>query len=320
LRFPDAPLPWLDLSTGINPNAYSFTPADINYRSLPDPARLQNLLEIAAAAFGISHPGFLTAVPGSEAGLRALAFLLGGKRVALPTPSYSSHANVWSAVSADIVPFDCTTQEFPEADAIIIVNPNNPTGTQYTRGELITLATRQFHKGGYLIVDEAFTDCIDGLSLGDYIADDGPGSALILLRSFGKFYGLAGLRLGFVAASRNLLRRLNAMLGDWPVSSSAIEAGIRAYQDHSWQKAMRIDLIARATKMDRLLENAGLRPIGGTPLFRLLLTDKAAQVFVHLAEQGILIRPFADKPTWLRFGLPADQDFGRLEHALRNLS
>ena len=183
----------------------------------------------------------------------------------------------------------------------------------------MTLAAHQYHKGGYVIVDEAFADCVEGSSLSDFISDEGPGSALILLRSFGKFYGLAGLRLGFIAAARVLVNRVHAMFGDWPISAGALAAGIQAYRDQTWQCSMRRDLTARAARMDQLLEQAGLKPIGGTPLFRLVRTDQAAQVFGHLAQRGILVRPFADNPYWLRFGLPQDQDFDRLEHALRIL-
>jgi cobalamin biosynthetic protein CobC len=319
LCFPDAPLPWLDLSTGINPNAYPYEPTDVNYNALPDPARLQALLNSAATAFGLAHPSLLTAVPGSDSGLRALAFLLGKRRVALAEPTYSSHRLAWSAIGADIIAFDCARHDFPDADVFIIVNPNNPTGTHFSRDVLMNLATRQYQKGGYLIVDEAFVDCIDGLSLGDYIADVGPGSALILLRSFGKFYGLAGVRLGFIAASRNLINRLHIIFGDWPVSVAAIAVGIKAYQDHNWQRAMRTELTARAAKLDQVLEQAQLNPIGGTPLFRLGKSNQALQIFTHLAQHGILTRPFADNPTWLRFGLPKDNDFDRVKHALRML-
>jgi cobalamin biosynthesis protein CobC len=320
LRFPDAPLPWMDLSTGINPNPYPFDHSTIDHRPLPDPASLHTLLAAAAARFGLSHSSFLAAVPGSESGLRALAYLLGKHRVALAEPTYDSHRQAWTSAGAQIIPFDQAVLECPEADIVIIVNPNNPTGVRHARENLLALAARQYQSGGYLIIDEAFADSIDSISLADCVSDEGPGSALILLRSFGKFYGLAGLRLGFVAAASPLIQRLHHFFGDWPICSGAIAAGLAAYQDHGWQQMMRNSLAARAEQLDRLLNQAGMNVIGGTPLFRLVQTGQASQIFTHLAGHGILTRPFSSHPDWLRFGLPQDHDFSRLEHALRTTS
>jgi cobalamin biosynthetic protein CobC len=143
------------------------------------------------------------------------------------------------------------------------------------------------------------------------------GSNLIILRSFGKLFGLAGVRLGFVLAPPDTARTIRRWLGDWPVSGPAIVIGTAAYRDLAWQTAQRGRLAADAARLDRLIAAAGLRSCGGTALFRLIEMDNAEALFRHLAAAHILTRPFADNADRLRIGLPAREDqWARLTHAL----
>jgi len=297
--FPHAPTPWLDLSTGINPVVWTGPRATLeDLRRLPDPEGLKALEAAAAAAFGVADPGRVVAVPGAEAGLRLLPELLKISGVEIAVPTYGGHEDAWRAAGVSIV---------AGGDALVVVNPNNPDGRMLSREALTDLAW----EGRWLIVDESFGEVTPALSVAGLEAE-----RLIVLRSFGKFYGLPGVRLGFVVATPELAERLRQRLGDWPVSAEAIVMGRAAYADVAWQAAARTRLDRDADRLDTVLTAAGFEIVGGTSLFRLAAAPDAAQRFTRLCEAGILTRPFAYAPTWLRFGLPGPSDFDRLEAAL----
>jgi cobalamin biosynthetic protein CobC len=178
----------------------------------------------------------------------------------------------------------------------------------------LALADRLRRRGGLLLVDEAFMDVgPDDASLGEYVEQGN----IVVLRSFGKFYGLPGVRLSFALAAPNIAARLAAALGPWPVSSAAIAVGTEALADSAWRQAARKALTEASGRLDAVLTRAGLKPIGGTSLFRLVRTADAGRLFQTLGEAGIMVRRFAEHPTWLRFGLPgAEPEWQRLEQAL----
>lgn len=298
--FPAALQPWIDLSTGINPRPYPAPAASRAARArLPDPEALRALEAAAALAFGAAAER-VTAVPGSETAIRLLPDLLDVRRVAIAADTYGGHAEAWRAVGAEIL------DRPQDADAWVVVNPNNPDGRTTDAGELLASAAAR-----WTIVDEAFVETTPQLSV-----TARAGGRLIVLRSFGKFFGLAGLRLGFVVADDSVTARLRACLGDWPLSADAIAAGLAAYPDTAWAERARKRLARDAARLDRLLVRAGLKPVGGTSLFRLARADDARGVFLRLARAGILCRPFED-PHLLRFGLPGrPADWTRLAAAL----
>lgn len=298
--FPAAPQPWLDLSTGINPRPYPARPAGREARArLPDPEALRGLEAAAAAAFG-APPAQVTAVAGSEAAIRLLPDVLGARRVAIAVDTYGGHAEAWRAAGAQIV------ARPQEADAWVVVNPNNPDGRTVAAAELLASADER-----WTVVDEAFVETAPELSVAGQA-----GGRLIVLRSFGKFFGLAGLRLGFVVAAPGVTGRLRARLGDWPLGADALAAGQAAYSDAGWADRTRQRLARDAARLDRLLTESGLQPVGGTSLFRLARANNARAVFLRLASAGILCRPF-DDPHLLRFGLPGrPADWARLAAAL----
>jgi cobalamin biosynthetic protein CobC len=188
------------------------------------------------------------------------------------------------------------------ADLAVVVNPNNPDGRVVVKDALLAVAEDLRPRGGLLMVDEAFMDVAPaGASLGDEV---GRGN-IVVLRSFGKFFGLAGLRLGFALAAPDITARLNASLGPWAVAGPAITIGETALADIAWAEATRARLAREAGSLDAVLTEAGLDLVGGTSLFRLVRTPAASDLFHHLGRAGILVRRFADQPTWLRFGLPA---------------
>lgn len=300
--FPDAPTPWLDLSTGINPRPWKGARATAtSLTRLPDPDEIKALEAAAAAAFGVS-PDRVAAVPGAEAALRALPRLLGARSVAIAAPTYGGHAEAWRLAGAKVrcaLPADLSTVA---SEAVVVVNPNNPDGA---RRDDLEPGDR------WLIVDESFVETAPELSVAARA-----GHRLIVLRSFGKFYGLAGVRLGFVIAEPGLAARVAAQFGDWPVSAEAIAAGTAAYADHAWRERTAARLAKDAARLDGLLAATGFEVLGGTSLFRLASTPDAARRFTALARRGVLTRPFSDQPTWLRFGLPKPKDWPRLQSAL----
>jgi cobalamin biosynthetic protein CobC len=307
--WPNAPTPWLDLSTGINPRPYPILALDPEtWSRLPDPESLRRLERIAAAAFGVEDPARVVAAAGSEALIRLLPRLLTARCVAIPARTYGGHAGAWRAAGARIVDLDETA-----ADLRVLVNPDNPTGRVLSADQVLNLAD------GPLLVDEAFADLDPPRSVAVLAGATGH-EGLMVLRSFGKFYGLAGARLGFLVAEPALATRVRRALGDWPVSGPAIAAGLTAYADTAWAVQTRLRLIGDAARLDSLLDGAGFTIVGGTPLFRLAQAADASRRFEILARAGILTRPFPWDETLIRFGLPGPQaDWLRLADALENL-
>lgn len=303
--YPRAETPWLDLSTGINPHAWKrATPIDVDLRALPERTALRALEAAAARYFGVA-PSRVAAVPGSEIALRLLP-ALGLPPIASVAPSYATHGHVAAYSMDSAAPLaGCT---------LLLANPNNPDGRLIAPEALRDLGERQAATAGWLVVDEAYADAVPGSSLLPHLGADDP---VIVLRSFGKFFGLAGLRLGFVIAPEAVLAQLRHLLGDWPVSSHAIACGRAAYADRNWITTTLAALPSRAARLDALLERHDLNATGTCPLFRLVETPEAKTLFGRLAHAGILVRPFADRPNWLRFGVPADDAaFARLDRAL----
>ncbi|MFK4057102.1 threonine-phosphate decarboxylase CobD [Brevundimonas sp. NPDC046655] len=309
--YPDAPRPWLDLSTGINPEPWRGPRApEAELNRLPDPSALAALETAAASAFG-SAPERTAAAAGAEAAIRLLPLLLGVRSVEIVGPTYGAHAEAWRAAGVAtrlIAPDQAATSQ---AGVLVIVNPNNPDGRLTRRADLIAMARERSAAGRWLVVDESFIECAPGDSVSDLVE---PG--LIVLRSFGKFYGLAGVRLGFMLAAPDLIARLRALLGDWPVGADALIMGRGAYADADWRRRTEAALAERADRLDDLLARAGFEIIGGTSLFRMTRTRNAALWFQHLCRAGVLTRPFDHTPDGLRFGVPSERDLPRLMHAL----
>jgi cobalamin biosynthetic protein CobC len=314
--FPHAPRPWLDLSTGINPHTYPFEalPASA-FARLPEESRLRELQEIAADAYGAPSAAHVVAAPGTQILLPMVAALAGGGRAAVLSPTYAEHARACAIAGFETVETD-RFDELATADLAIVVNPNNPDGRIVPHDDLANLAARLRARGGLLVVDEAFMDvCHAEQSLCGSVGDGG----IIVLRSFGKFFGLAGVRLGFAIAAEPTAELLRARFGPWAVSGPALEIGITALADLDWHDAMRARLAEAAAGLNAMLAGADLDIIGGTSLYRLVRAPDAESLFDALGRAGILVRNFERHPDLLRFGIPGGKaDFGRLRGALES--
>ena len=306
-RFPQACEPWIDLSTGINPHAYPFGALpEACFAHLPEPARLHALEAAAARAYGVADADCVVAAPGAQALIQLLPRLLPGRDVGVLGPTYAEHEANWRRAQRNAV--QCASLDaLSTCDIGVIVNPNNPTGRIVARGDVLALARRI-----RLVVDESFADFSPETSIASAAAEGGA----VVLRSFGKAYGLAGVRLGFAIAPLTIARALRVELGPWSVSGPAIEIGLRALADTAWLRAEHARLADRAARLDALLLRADFTIAGGTPLFRLVAHDSAHDIADRLGAAGIHVRRFAYRPDWLRFGIPHDAEWARLEHAL----
>lgn len=310
--FPDAPRPWIDLSTGINPHPYPVGPelGAAAWTRLPSVAALAELETAAARRYRAASGTVAVAGPGTQALIQRLPELTQGRDVRVLGPTYDEYARVFRAAGARVATVS-RLGDLAEADTAVVVNPNNPDGRLVDPGELVALAGRV----GTLVVDEAFADALPSNCS---VASRRAGKRVIVLRSFGKFYGLAGLRLGFALCSPARADALRQMLGPWPVSGIAIALGTRALTDDGWAEQTRDRLWSDGTRLGDLLAGSGAAPVGATPLFRLVSHPAARALFLCLGRHGILVRRFAADGGWLRFGLPGGEDaWRRLEAALR---
>jgi cobalamin biosynthesis protein CobC len=316
--FPDAPTPWLDLSTGINAIPYpteAFSQDALT--RLPDAYALMRLLTAAASAYGARDMQQIVAAPGTQALIQWLPKLFPARRVAILGFGYQEYPALWRAAGAEVfVTDDVADLTNPGIDVAIVVNPNNPDGRLVDPQTLAEIAARLGRRGGLLIVDEAFMDLMrPNASLIPQLPQHGA----LVLRSFGKAYGLAGIRLGFATTGFDLADKLRAALGPWAVSGPAIEIGTAALADKDWLTSAAKRLAKQAARLDALLTAAGFSILGGTPLFRLAQHQHAAQWFQKFGGHGILTRPFPERPDWLRFGVPGiETDWARLAEALKS--
>lgn len=299
---------WLDLSTGISPHPWPVPPVPPEaWHRLPEDE--DGLLDAARAYYGVEH---LLPVAGSQAAIQALPWLRAPCRVGIVAPGYAEHAHAWRMAGHDVTawPMDALLANAERFDVVLLISPNNPTG----ECAVPPVASRIATAGRWLVVDEAFADTRDASFLQD-VGREG----LIVLRSIGKFFGMAGARAGFVAAWPALLDALAERLGPWTLTGPSRVAVAQALRDRPWQDRMRPRLREEAAALAALLSRAGLSPSGSTDLFHYVMHANASSLHDALARRGILVRLFEDPPA-LRFGLPPDEEgFCRLDAALRDI-
>ncbi|MFW8634979.1 threonine-phosphate decarboxylase CobD [Cribrihabitans pelagius] len=291
------PARWIDLSTGINPQPYPlphFTAAD--WAALPDAAALPDLERAARAFWNVPPGAAVLAAPGASALIAALPALAAPRWVRIAPPTYNEHAAAFEA-------HGWKTRRDGPAEALVAVHPNNPDGRLWQPGEL---------QAPFTVIDESFCDTCPKQSLIAMAARPG----VVVLKSFGKFWGLAGLRLGFAIGDPELIAKLAAWQGPWAVSGPALRTGRLALEDQAWAAETRARLAGDARRLDDLLTRKGARILGGTDLFRLCEVPDAAAWQDRLAAAQIWSRIFPYSRTFLRLGLPPADGWDRLEAAL----
>ena len=289
---------WLDLSTGINPQPYRIDeiPPEA-WTALPDRAAEARLIAAARAFWGVPEEAMVLPVPGASAAIARMPLIAPPGPVAIPTPTYNEHAAAFRAAGREVVEADAPTR--------VLVNPNNPDGRYHT-------AEGHGAPGTLTVLDESFCDVAPDRSLIEATAEPGT----VVLKSFGKFWGLAGLRLGFAIGHPATLAPLAEAIGPWAVSGPALEIGARALSDLDWARATREHLRRGAAGLDLVMAQAGAEYVGGTALFRLYDLPDAAAFQERLAAQRILCRIFPYSESWVRLGLPPEEGRARLEAAL----
>lgn len=308
------PEEWLDLSTGINPNGWHVEslPAHV-WSRLPEDD--DELIEAAHSYYGTPS---LWPAAGSQAAIQALPRLRSPCRVGVIAPGYNEHAHAWGQAGhavAALAP-DTLKENLGALDVLVLAHPNNPTGTRFCAETLLEWHAHLAARGGWLMVDEAYIDATPQHSLARFC----PKPGLIVLRSLGKFFGLAGARVGFVLAEVNVLQRLHAVLGPWSVATPSRWIAAHALADSGWQERMRPGLHRDAERLGRLLARHRLKPRGGCALFQWVAIPDASVIHEKLASGGILTR-FIPHPPSLRFGLPGNEsEWLRLDLALHAVS
>lgn len=309
-----APGDWLDLSTGINRIAYPIPAiAPDLWRALPTASALRELEDAARAAYGARGP--LVALAGAQAAIQLIPRLREAGLARVLSPTYNEHAAAlasqgWRVEAA------ARASDLAGADLAVIVNPNNPDGRAVAPDALRAIAGEV----GLLVVDESFADPHPDLSVAAH-AGSQEGGEILVLRSFGKFYGLAGIRLGFAIGRAASVARLRDMAGPWAVSGPAIAIGTKALRDEPWRDATTARLGEDARRLDAMAQAAGLRLVGGSALFRLYEARNAARARDELAAFQIWARVFPYSRTWLRLGLPGvEREWSRLARALARLA
>jgi cobalamin biosynthetic protein CobC len=304
---------WIDLSTGINPNGWPIPEIPLScWQRLPESA--DGLIPAAKDYYQCES---ILAVAGSQAAIQILPQLRSKSKVGILPLAYAEHGYSWKKAGHDIVELSEETigDQLDLLDVLILINPNNPTAQRFSKDQLLNWHKKLQRCNGWLIVDEAFIDTTPEESLCSYPARDG----LIILRSVGKFFGLAGIRCGFVVGQEKFLTSINEALGPWAISNPSRYVATAALIDNQWQQQTRYDLKKQSSRLVFLLTKYGLKPDGQTDLFVWLKTPEAKEIHQALAEQGILTRLF-DQPSSLRFGLPQnEQQWSQFDKALLSL-
>ena len=322
---------WLDLSTGLNPVAYPVPVLEAEvFQRLP--YLRPEFIDAAANYYGNDQ---LMPSNGSQLIIQELPNCLAKLPVLLPEYGYQEHHDHWKRHGNPIEYYPAfdpheaaatieAALEKGEAFHLVIINPNNPTGLGFAPEQLADWA-RSMPPGGYMVIDEAFIDVTPEMSvLGRHFCDN-----MLVLRSFGKFFGLAGIRLGFVFAHPELRNMLQQRTGIWAVNGPAQALATQALLDSDWQATAqhRIRRCADATQqlfapLFRCLKTP--RQIH-TPLFSSyqLSADEAVSVQRHFACQGILLRVIwlNEHSSLLRVGVLNDENeiqVARLREVIAN--
>jgi cobalamin biosynthetic protein CobC len=306
---------WLDLSTGINPYSYPLPDAlpSSAWTALPARSAEEHLIAAARHAYRIPDHLGVIAAPGTQILLSLLPTILPDGPVVVATPTYTSHKDAWTREGRAPIEVSSVYSLPADAKIVVLVNPNNPDGRLIDVKSLIDIAKTLSERGGYLVVDEAFADVVPGASLLPHIGTEN----VVVLRSFGKFFGLAGLRIGFLAGERIAIANMSDLLNSWSLSGPALEIGARALRDSAWQDRITRQLIEDMADLTVALSQAGLSVFGGTPLYALAGLRNPKALHEALARRQIWTRIFDYAPTWIRFGLPGGpENLKRLTDAL----
>ena len=301
---------WIDLSTGINPNHYPYKLINIReLQNLPYKKDLDNLNKLAKKYFQTT--ACVTAVSGAQGGINILPFLFPNKTVSILSPTYNEYQNVFSNSLKKIINVK-NLSELKKSQIAIICNPNNPDGKLYSNEDLLKISKNV----EYLIIDESFMDQYPGKSLSHKLDDQ---TNILILRSFGKFFGLAGIRLGFLISNKEIDKKIQLLVGTWPISNVAINVASKALIDDVWIMNTISFLKEGSYFLDCLASEISWKVVGGTNLYRLYETPSADDAQNKLANFKIWSRRFTYSKKWIRLGIPRKKDFKKVSEIFKKL-
>ena len=301
---------WIDLSTGINPNHYPYKLINIReLQNLPYKNDIDNLNKLAKKYFQTT--ACVRAVSGAQGGINILPFLFPNKTVSILSPTYNEYQNVFSNSLKKIINVK-NLSELKKSQIAIICNPNNPDGKLYSNDNLLKISKSV----EYLIIDESFIDQYPRKSLSHKLDDQ---TNILILRSFGKFFGLAGIRLGFLISNKEIDKKIQFLIGNWPISNVAINVASKALIDHVWIMNTISFLKEGSYFLDCLASEINWKVVGGTNLYRLYETPNAHDAQNKLANFKIWSRRFSYSKKWIRLGIPRKKDFKKVSEIFKKL-
>ena len=301
---------WIDLSTGINPNHYPYKLINIReLQNLPYKNDIDNLNKLAKKYFQTT--ACVRAVSGAQGGINILPFLFPNKTVSILSPTYNEYQNVFSNSLKKIINVK-NLSELKKSQIAIICNPNNPDGKLYSNDNLLKISKSV----EYLIIDESFIDQYPRKSLSHKLDDQ---TNILILRSFGKFFGLAGIRLGFLISNKEIDKKIQFLIGNWPISNVAINVASKALIDHVWIMNTISFLKEGSYFLDCLASEISWKVVGGTNLYRLYETPNADDAQNKLANFKIWSRRFTYSKKWIRLGIPRKKDFKKVSEIFKKL-
>ncbi|MCI2284082.1 threonine-phosphate decarboxylase CobD [Colwellia sp. MSW7] len=325
---------WLDLSTGIAPFSYPIPsiPEKV-YQSLP-----QTSSDLKTAAKRYYNADNLLVTNGSQAIIKLLPTLWRKKNplsttVYLPEQGYKEHALAWQTAGFTVYWYknELLEQEPIENNTVlVIINPNNPTGQLYSQSTLIKYQEKLEKSNGLLVIDEAFIDVVSPSHSMSHTINSNSNTInnTLILRSFGKFFGLAGIRIGFLIGSETWIEKFNDQLGPWQVNGPAQFIAQSALSDYQWheQQKQKLQLLSAdlRTILTKSIPSEYINKITGTDLFQTVYftestetKSRAENYYASLCQQAVYARLTDDKQA-LRFGLAKKNQHERLKNALLN--
>lgn len=318
IQFPHVVQRWIDLSTGINPYAYPFSPIAIDRSTqLPSIEDEHRLRGVAAFRYGVRDQHLIAIAPGTQILISLLPYILKAKQVCIFCPTYMEHIKTWQQAGMPVHRVttldDFMSFSTQEQTIGILCNPNNPDGRLLNVQQMQAIIHQWGSFRNHVVVDEAFMD-FEGQTIASLL----PHPALTILRSFGKTYGLAGVRIGFFLSNATYVEKVRQMLGPWAISGHALHIGLQALKNREWVLQVKGQLSKQVKQFDQLFIQHGCKIVGGTHLFRLVEMQEAHDLWQYLANNGIWVRKFDYNSQWLRFGLPPEQEWDRVEKTIND--
>lgn len=328
----------IDFSSNMNPLGPPPHLRDVIYRSVDDitsypDVECRGLRKRLADEFEIAPESIMTG-NGSTELIYLLARALGPRRAATFPPCYLDYQRASQMAGAEVAGYvrdeehglaldpEKIRSACDSADMLWIGNPNNPTGDLIERDVLEKIAGQFPNK--IFVVDEAFVEFLEDYDSRTILSSDTPAN-VVIMRSLTKFFAIPGLRLGFMAASPEIVQRMERLKEPWTVNSIALAAGERLYDDRDYmERSRRYVAVERAWLMDGLMKIEGIHPLPSSACFIQCRIDRPGLTSTRLKNlalrRGVLIRDCANfkglDARWFRVAVRTRSQNERLISAL----